>query len=80
MGLSASRLSADIISRWKADPAAGFSSPMSPAQEALLKAMTDAIAAAVVAELQGHAQVNVTSVSGVTAGTDSSGSGTGTVS
>jgi hypothetical protein len=80
MSMSAAVLSADILTRWKADPACGFSSPLSIAQNAILKAQADAIAAAVIAHVTSFAAVTVTvaSVSGVTAGPGVSGPGTGT--
>lgn len=43
-------------------------------------ALFKAIGGAIVAHIQGNAQVNVTSVSGVTAGSAASGPGTGTIS
>jgi hypothetical protein len=46
----------------------------------MVRAWTDAIAAAVIAELKANAVVAVPSVSGVTPGAGVSGPGTGTVS
>jgi hypothetical protein len=80
MPLSVPRLSDAIFGKLKADPRSGFSDPLSPAQEEMLRTWTDAIAAAVVEELQTNAKVNVTSVIGVTPGSGVSGAGTGTVS
>ena len=79
MALDATRLSADILTRLTTDPGNGFSSPLAPPQVAMLKAWTDAIAAAVIAEIKANAQVNVESVSGVAPGPGASGPGTGTV-
>jgi hypothetical protein len=80
MAMSAAILSADILTRWKADPACGFSSPLSTDQNAILKAQADAIAAAVIAHIASFAAVTVTvaSVGGVTTGVGVSGPGTGT--
>jgi hypothetical protein len=82
--LDSTVLSADILARWRADPACGLSSPLTAAQEAMLKAQTDAIAAAVVAHLQAAAVVSgfvtVKSVSGVTTGPGISGPGVGSLS
>lgn len=80
MALNATVLSADIVARWAADPNCGFSSPMSAQQTAIVKALADAVAAAVVAHLQVAAVVTVTSVSGVTPGAGVSGPGVGSVS
>ena len=80
MAMNAALLSADILARWKADPACGFSSPLSTAQNAILKAQADAIAAAMIAHVTAFAVVTVTvaSVGGVTTGAGVSGPGTGT--
>lgn len=79
MALSASRLSASIKSLWIADAHSGLSSPLSTDQDKAVKALCDAVATALVAEVVVHAQVTVTSVSGVTTGAGVSGPGSGTV-
>lgn len=80
MALSSSRVSAAVFAALTADPRAGFSSPMSPAQQDMVRAWCDAICAALVAELTAFGTVTVTvaSVSGVTTGPGVSGPGTGT--
>lgn len=80
MALLESRLSASILAKLVADPRAGFSDPLSPSQQAMLKAWTDAIAAAVIEEVRANGIVTIPSVSGVTPGAGVSGPGTGTVS
>lgn len=84
MALNATRLSAAILAAVTADPLNGFSSPLSVTQTAMIKAWTDAIATAVIAEFTGFAAVAVTvaSVTGVTVGVGVSGpgSGSGTIS
>ena len=62
--LSASVLSADILTRWKADPNSGLSSPLSSEQDAQLKSLTDAVAAAVVTHLTTAAVVVGSSATG----------------
>jgi len=79
MALSASRLSDSILAKMKADARSGFSDPLTESQEGMLRTWTDAIAAAVVEELQANAVVTVSSVGGVTPGAGVSGPGTGTV-
>ncbi len=80
MALNAAVLSADIMNRWTGDPNCGFSSPLSAPQTAMLQALADAVAAAVVSHIQTAAVVAVTSVSGVTTGVGVSGPGAGTIS
>jgi hypothetical protein len=80
MALDPTRLSTTIFGTLTADPRSGFSNPLSPAQQAMVRAWTDAIAAAVIAELKANAVVSVQSVGGVTPGAGVSGPGTGTVS
>lgn len=50
-------LSSSIYGNWIADSRAGFSSPMSPAQQDMLKSLCWAIAQAVVGEIQADAEV-----------------------
>ncbi len=57
MAMDVNRLSAGIIALWTADPNSGFSNPLSEAQTASIKAMTDAIARAVVYEMQSRSTV-----------------------
>lgn len=80
MALDPTRLSTAILGKLTGDPRNGFSDPLSPAQEGMLRAWTDAIAAAVVEEIRANAVVAVQSVTGVTPGGGVSGPGTGTVS
>jgi hypothetical protein len=70
---SAAVLSADIVTRWRANPLIGFSSPLTPEQLAIVQAMADGVAEAVVAHIVANAVVAVT---GVTVGT---GAAAGTV-
>lgn len=67
MALNVIRLSASIKSLWLANPASGLSSPLTAAQDAMIKAQCDAIATAVVLELTANGQV-VTITPGATAG------------
>lgn len=62
MPLNSDTLSADIVSRWMADPKAGFSSPLTAAQQDMVKALADGVAAAVVTHLTSAAVVAVTGV------------------
>jgi hypothetical protein len=84
MALSPTRLSTAIYNAWTGNSASGFSSPLTPAQQAIIKAQCDAIAQSVVTEITTNAQVSttdiiaVTSVSGVTTGPGVSGPGAGT--
>lgn len=83
MALNAALLSADIAARWERDPRARFTTPQHPKitdlQEASIKALTDAIAQAVIAHFIANGQINVTSVTGVYPGIGVSGPGTGTI-
>jgi hypothetical protein len=80
MALSASRVSEIALSTLLADSRAGFSSPMSPAQQDMVRALCEAICGAVLQEIIAYGTVTVTvaSVSGVTTGPGVSGPGTGT--
>jgi hypothetical protein len=80
MALSASRVSEIALSTLLADSRAGFSNPMTPAQQAMVRAWVEAICAAILQEITAFGTVTVTvvSVSGVTTGPGVSGPGTGT--
>ncbi len=82
MALSSTRLSTAIYNAITGNVNNGFSSSFGTdvTQQNLVKAWCDSIASAVVNEFTANALVNVTSVSGVTAGAGVSGPGTGTIS
>lgn len=82
MALDATRLAAAMKANWDAfDP---VSSDLTSAQVAAINAYRQALclafASAQVAEITGNGMVNVTSVTGVQAGSANSGPGTGTIS
>lgn len=79
MALDPIRLSEGIYDRLTGDPKNGFSNPLAPVQQDMIRAWCNAIAAAVIAEITTNATVVVTSVGGVTPGSGVSGPGTGTV-
>ena len=79
MALSSSRLSTAIKTLWTANPNSGLSNPLTAGQSAMLTALCDAIAQALVTEITTNGTVVVTSVSGVTTGGGVSGPGTGTI-
>lgn len=84
MAMNPAALSTDIQARWIADPACGFISTehgsLSTEQRARIKALADAVAAAVVGHITSLAVVAVASVSGVMIGGGVSGPGAGTIS
>lgn len=79
MALAHPRLSAAIYSKLTGDARAGFSDPLLPKQQDMIRAWCDAIAEAVIEELTANADVVVTSVTGVTPGAGVSGPGAGKV-
>lgn len=62
MALSISGLSTRIYNNWTGNSNAGFSSPLSTAQQANIKALCDAVAQAIVDEIHANAAVTVTGV------------------
>jgi hypothetical protein len=72
MPLNPTTLAAAIVSNWRASSTIGFSDPLTTEQEAIIQALADGVAAAVVAHITSSAVVAVTGVtpgSGAAAGT-----------
>lgn len=86
MALNPTRLSAAIYTLWTTNGSSGLSSPLSTAQQAIIRAQCDAIAQAVITEFVTNAVVATADVGTATGamgggpGVPTVGTGTGTVS